>query len=63
VRLPGGSLVQTQWQLGNPPVWVLLEYLARLLKLSPEELIEGYALVDRSSVPPTEVRVLGGGSG
>jgi hypothetical protein len=55
VRLPAGGLVQMAWQGGRPPVWAVLEWLARLRKETVEELIESCALVDRSTVPPREV--------
>lgn len=58
VRLPAGGLVQMAWQGGRPPVWAVLDWLARLCKMSTEELIESCALVDRSTVPPREASCL-----
>ena len=56
VRLPAGGIAQMSWQGGRPPIWAVLEWLARLTKMSTEELIQTYALMDRSDVPPREVR-------
>lgn len=49
---------QAAWQRGAPPVWAVLEWLALLTKLSTDDLVATYALVDMGKRPPREVPLL-----
>ena len=54
VRLPHGGVVQSVF-VKDALVSHLVDWIASLLKLTPLETVEQYALLDRSTVPPREL--------